>query len=96
MSQDNVFFRANLTNRPLPELGEQAPPEGAIHVERTRFLWDRRLYERLALTNYAERAVRSRCSSTSPPTSPTCSRCAATCARERGRTLARRRSTMRP
>ena len=57
VSQDNVFFRANLTNRPLPELGEQAPPEGAIHVERTRFLWDRRLYERLALTNYAERDV---------------------------------------
>ena len=57
VSQDNVFFRANLTNRRLPELGEQAPPEGAIHVERTRFLWDRRLYERLALTNYAERAV---------------------------------------
>jgi len=57
VSQDNVFFRANLTNRPLPELGERAPPEGAIHVERTRFLWDRRLYERVALTNYAEREV---------------------------------------
>jgi glycogen debranching enzyme len=53
VSQDNVFFRANLTNRPLPELGERSPPEGAMHVERTRFLWDRRLYERIALTNYA-------------------------------------------
>ena len=57
VSQDNVFFRANLTNRPLPELGDRVGPEGIIHVERTRFLWDRRLYERLALTNYAEREV---------------------------------------
>src|SRR5215475_14538664 len=57
VSQDNVFFRSNLTNRPLPELGERAPPEGALYVERTRFLWDRRLYERIAITNYALREI---------------------------------------
>jgi glycogen debranching enzyme len=57
VSQDNVFFRANLTNRPLPQLGDHAMPEGIIHVERARFLWRERLYERLALTNYGERAV---------------------------------------
>jgi len=57
VSRDNVLFRANLTNRPLPQLGNHATPEGVIHVERTRFLWQQRLYERLALTNYGERSV---------------------------------------
>jgi len=58
VSTDNVFFRANLTNRPLPPLGDQATtPEGVIHVERSRFLWQERLYERLTLTNYGERDV---------------------------------------
>jgi glycogen debranching enzyme len=57
VSTDNVFFRANVTNRPLPPLGDQATPEGVIHVERSRFLWQERLYERLTLTNYGEREV---------------------------------------
>ena len=57
VSRDNVVFRANLTNRPLPQLGNHATPEGVIHVERSRLLWRERLYERLALTNYGERAV---------------------------------------
>ncbi len=57
VSRDNVFFRANLTNRPLPQLGNHATPEGVIHVERSRLLWEERLYERLTLTNYGERAV---------------------------------------
>ena len=37
----------NLTNRPLPPLGGPATPQGVIHIERTRFLWDDRLYERI-------------------------------------------------
>jgi glycogen debranching enzyme len=52
VSQDNVFFRAHLTNRPLPELGGHVTPEGVIHIERARLLWRTRLYERLTLTNY--------------------------------------------
>ena len=40
VSQDNVYFRANVTNRPLPELGGQLTPEGVIHIERTRLLWE--------------------------------------------------------
>src|SRR5512144_143173 len=53
LSEDNVFFRANVTNRPLPELGGGSrTPEGVIHVERTRLLWAVRLYERIVLTNY--------------------------------------------
>src|SRR5205085_7145639 len=54
VSQDNVYFTANLTNRPLPLLGGSSAPEGVIHVERKRFLWEPRLYERIALTNFAE------------------------------------------
>ena len=57
VSRDNVFFRANLTNRPLPELGGSRMPEGVIHIERSRLLWDGRLYEQLTLTNYGEDAV---------------------------------------
>jgi glycogen debranching enzyme len=57
VSHDNVFFRANVTNRPLPQLGDHSYPENVIHVERARFLWRERLYERLTLTNYGERDV---------------------------------------
>jgi glycogen debranching enzyme len=58
LSSDNVFFRANLANRPLPQLGEsQATPEGVVHIERSRFIWEERLFERVALTNYGERDV---------------------------------------
>jgi glycogen debranching enzyme len=57
VSEDNVFFRANVTNRPLPELGGRVTPEGVIHIERIRLLWARRLFERITLTNYGELAV---------------------------------------
>ena len=57
VSDDNVFFRANLTNRPLPQLGGHGTPEGVIHLERRRFVWSGRVYERLVLSNYGERAV---------------------------------------
>lgn len=52
IAQDNVFFTAHVANRPLPPLGGQATPEGVIHVERKRFLWEDRLYERVRLSNY--------------------------------------------
>jgi glycogen debranching enzyme len=57
VSADNVFFRANVTNRPLPELGGRVTPQGVIHIERARFLCDSRLYERLTLTNYGSQNV---------------------------------------
>src|SRR5262249_12537536 len=56
-SHDNVFFRADVTNRPLPELGGSVTPEGVIHVERARFLWNGRLYERIMLKHYSRRSV---------------------------------------
>jgi glycogen debranching enzyme len=43
VGQDNVFFTANLTNRSLPLLGGKSAPEGVIHIERKRFLWEARL-----------------------------------------------------
>jgi glycogen debranching enzyme len=54
ISQDNTLFTAHLTNRPLPALGERAIPQGVIHIERSRFLWESRLYERLRLTNFSD------------------------------------------
>ena len=54
ISHDNTVFTAHLTNRPLPALGEGSIPQGVIHIERSRFLWESRLYERLRLTNFSD------------------------------------------
>lgn len=55
VSRDNVFFVFHGTNRPLPPLGDQSTPEGVIHIERKRFIWEDRVYERIRLANYGER-----------------------------------------
>jgi glycogen debranching enzyme len=55
VSQDNVRFTAHLTNHPLPLLGGESMPEGVIHIGRTRFLWDSRIYESVSLKNFSER-----------------------------------------
>ena len=54
IDQDNTLFTAHLTNRPLPTLSEGSIPQGVIHIERNRFLFESRLYERLTLTNFSE------------------------------------------
>lgn len=54
VSHDNVFFQAHMTNRPLPPVGGKPTPEGVIHLDRSRLLWGNRLYEHLALLNYAD------------------------------------------
>ena len=54
ISQDDTVFTAHLTNRPLPALGERSIPQGVIHIERSRFLWEDRLYERIRFTNFSE------------------------------------------
>lgn len=53
IAEDKVVFRAHMTNRPLPPVGDSAPAQGVIHIERSRFLWEGRLHERIACTNYA-------------------------------------------
>ena len=52
VSEDNVVFTANLTNRPLPPIGGRSLRQGVIHVERTRLIWDSRIHERLRLRNF--------------------------------------------
>ena len=52
------MFTANLTNRPLPPIGGQSTRQGVIHIERTRLIWEDRLYERLRLRNYGQSAAR--------------------------------------
>ena len=58
VGQDDVTFQANLTNKPLPPIGGMPTPEGIIHIERTRILWEARLYERVRITNYGRQANR--------------------------------------
>jgi glycogen debranching enzyme len=57
VSHDNVYFTAHVTNSPLPELGAQATPKGVVHIERRRFVWRERLYERLAVSNFGGRTI---------------------------------------
>ncbi|HEY5411236.1 MAG TPA: glycogen debranching N-terminal domain-containing protein, partial [Caulobacteraceae bacterium] len=57
IAQDNVFFTSNGTNRPLAPTGAAATPRGVIHIERKRFLWGGRFYERIRCTNYGRDAA---------------------------------------
>jgi glycogen debranching enzyme len=54
VSQDNVYFISHLTNHPLPVLGADDTPQGVLHIERKRFLWEERMFESIAVTNYSE------------------------------------------
>jgi glycogen debranching enzyme len=57
VSQDNVFFTSNLVNGALVTPGGPVGPPGVLHVERKRFLWEERLYERVAIRNYSRSVV---------------------------------------
>lgn len=52
VSQDNVYFSCHSTNRPLPPMGGKGAPAGVLHIERRRFLWGRRLFERVQICNH--------------------------------------------
>ena len=52
VSRDNVFFTAHGTNRPLPPMGGRSAPAGVIHIERRRFIWSRRMFERVRMVNH--------------------------------------------
>ena len=52
VSQDNVFFTCHATNRPLPPMGGKSAPAGVLHLERRRFLWERRMFERIRIANH--------------------------------------------
>jgi glycogen debranching enzyme len=53
IARDNVVFTSQLTNRPLPALGERTIPQGVIHLERSRFLCGGHLHERWRFTNFS-------------------------------------------
>jgi glycogen debranching enzyme len=53
VSQDNVYFTSHGLNRAIPAPAGPTGPPGVVHIERKRFLWDERLYERIRLTNYS-------------------------------------------
>jgi glycogen debranching enzyme len=53
LSQDNILFTANLTNLPITTSEGKEVPQGVVHIERTRFLWEDRMYERIAFANYS-------------------------------------------
>jgi glycogen debranching enzyme len=59
VTRDNVFFVAHLTNRQLPPLGGEPTGHGLLHVARTRFLHDDRMYEQLALVNYDSEPIKA-------------------------------------
>ncbi|TPI60798.1 amylo-alpha-1,6-glucosidase [Mesorhizobium sp. B3-1-7] len=53
LSQDNVLFTSNLTNLPIQSAAGRDMPQGAIHIERVRLIWQDRLFERITLSNYS-------------------------------------------
>jgi glycogen debranching enzyme len=52
VSKDNVFFICHSTNRPLPPMGGRSAPAGVLHIERRRFVRERRLFERIRVSNH--------------------------------------------
>ncbi|WP_315920628.1 amylo-alpha-1,6-glucosidase [Mesorhizobium sp. SP-1A] len=54
LSQDNVLFTTNLTNLPIKSAGGRDIPQGGIHIERMRLIWENRLFERITLSNYSQ------------------------------------------
>lgn len=53
IGRDNVFFTSHSANQQLPKPGGPVAPPGVLHIERKRFLWDERLFERISLVNYS-------------------------------------------
>jgi glycogen debranching enzyme len=57
IGRDNVFFTSHSANQRLPFPGGPVAPPGVLHIERKRFLWEERLYERISLVNYSRDEV---------------------------------------
>lgn len=54
VNASNTVFTSHMTNRPLPNLGEQSLAEGAIHIKRRRVLTESGVDEAIVLTHYGE------------------------------------------
>ena len=57
VSRDNVLLVVDLTNPPLTDARGRVVKEGTLHVRRSRFLWDRRMYEEIRVHNYGTRPM---------------------------------------
>lgn len=57
ITQDNVVFTFHGLNKAMPAPGGPAGPPGVLHIERSRFLWEERLYERVVIVNYSHAVV---------------------------------------
>jgi glycogen debranching enzyme len=57
-SVDNTVFGVDLTNTDIITGGTIALPRDVVHIDRSRFLWNGAMFERLRLVNYAPGAVR--------------------------------------
>ncbi len=57
IATDNVFFTSHSANQHLPFPGGAVAPPGVLHIARTRFLWDDRLFEKIAMVNYSRDEV---------------------------------------
>lgn len=57
VSHDNVFFTSNGANQALPFPGGPMGPPGILHIERKRFLWGERLFERIRCVNFSRDTV---------------------------------------
>ena len=69
VSQDNVVFTSHMLNKALPALADPLGAAGVLHIERKRFLWEERLYERLSVVRVRSSTLsvrRIRMSSNSP------------------------------
>jgi glycogen debranching enzyme len=53
IARDNVFFTSHSANQHLPFPGGPVAPPGVLHIARSRFLWDERLFERICMVNYS-------------------------------------------
>ena len=57
-SQDNVVFTSNSLNKAIPAPGQPGGAPGVLHIERKRFLWEERFYEKVTVVNYGREDTR--------------------------------------
>lgn len=58
VSRDNVLLVVDLTNPEIDLVGAGKIVERSLHIRRSRFLWQRRLYEEIRIRNYEASTVR--------------------------------------
>jgi glycogen debranching enzyme len=56
ITQDNVVFTFHGLNKSMPAPGPAGPP-GVLHIERSHFLWEERLYGRVSIVNYSQSVI---------------------------------------